>query len=523
MTQVRSDNLYSVPLFSALKNHGTSRKDHAAIIDGHTGESITYGELYDRIPRLAAWLAGRGIGYGDRVACLSLNSKAYIEFLYALAWLGAVAVPLNIRLNPKELGPIILDSGAKAIFSCGFFIEVAAQLADEIKPLELKIVAGAPREGWSTYDEPADPQNEPAPLSERVTGESLFMLLYTSGTTGKPKGCMIPQRVWTSYAVNMAACFGMGNQDVYLGFLPYFHVAGYGTAVSQLTLGGTLVTLALPDPPTMYSLIEKYRVTFMFLVPGISAAFLYSEARQGKDLSSLKVFIGGAGGEKLELINDVEKLLGAKYYGIYGQTESGGKVTWADSDMSRENPQTYGYVMPFFDYRIMDDNDREVAPGAVGELCLRGASIMQGYWNLPADSAETLRNGWHHTGDFFMVMASGQVRMVDRKKYLIKTGGENVYPQEVEMVLLGHQAIADASVIGVRDDHWGETVKAFIVVKPGVSLSRLEVDAWVRQSIAGYKVPRFVDFVEALPRNASGKVLKNDLRERPTTAEQKVK
>ena len=427
------------------------------------------------------------------------------------------------QTQPKEIAPIILDSGAKAIFSCGFFIEVAAQLAEEIKALELKIVAGAPREGWATYDELLDDKNEPAPLTDGVTGETLFMLLYTSGTTGKPKGCMIPQRVWTSYAVNMAACFQMSLTDVYLGFLPYFHVAGYGAAVSQLTLGGTLVTLALPDPPTMYSLIEKYRVTLVFLVPGISAAFLYSEARQGTDLLSLRAFIGGAGAEKLELINDVEKLLGAKYYGIYGQTESGGKVTWADSDLSRENPQTYGYVMPFFDYRIMDDNDREVAPGVVGELCLRGPSVMQGYWNLPEDTAETLRNGWHHTGDFFMVMADGQVRMVDRKKYLIKTGGENVYPQEVEMVLLGHEAIADASVIGILDDQWGETVKAFIVVKPGASLSRLEVDAWVRQSIAGYKVPRFIDFVESLPRNASGKVLKNALRELPTTAEQKVK
>ena len=523
MKHGQSENLHSIPFFAVLKNHGTSRKDHPAIIDGHTGESITYGELYERIPRMASWLASRGIGHGDRVACLSLNSKAYMEFLYALAWLGAVAVPLNIRLNPKEIAPIILDSGAKAIFSCAFFIEVAEQLAAEIKSLELKIVAGVPRDNWAAFDELVDEKNEPAPLAHEVTGESLFMLLYTSGTTGKPKGCMVPHRVWTNYAVNMAACFQMGLNDVYLGFLPYFHVAGFGTATSQLTLGGTLVTLAMPDPPLMYSLIEKYRVTFMFLVPGISAAFLYSEAREGKDLSSLKVFIGGAGGEKLELINDAEKFLGVRYYGIYGQTESGGKVTWADSDMSRENPQTYGYVMPFFDYRIMDDNDREVAPGAVGELCLRGQSVMQGYWNLPRDSADTLRNGWHHTGDFFMVMDNGQVRMVDRKKYLIKTGGENVYPQEVEMVLLGHEAIADASVIGVRDDQWGETVKAFIVVKPGAQLTRLEVDAWVRQSIAGYKVPRFIDFVEALPRNASGKVLKNDLRERPTTAEQKVK
>ncbi|MBN2282427.1 MAG: AMP-binding protein [Deltaproteobacteria bacterium] len=516
-------NLYSIPLSAGLKNQGTARRDRLAIIDGPSGETITYGALYERVPRIAWWLTNHGIGYGDRVACLSLNSKAYIEFLYALAWIGAVAVPINIRLNPREMTHILLDSGARGIFSCAFFVEVAEQLTSDIPAIELKIVAADPREGWATFDELIDEGNDSAPISEDVTGETLFMLLYTSGTTGEAKGCMVPQRVWTAYAVNMATCFQMGCDDVYLGFLPYFHVAGFGTAISQLLLGGTLVTIAIPDPPTMYDLIEKHRVTFMFLVPGISAAFLYHDARKGKDVSSLKVFIGGAGGEKLEFINDAEEFLGARYYGIYGQTESGGKVTWVDSDMIRENSLSYGYVMPFFDYRIVDEKDTEVEPGTAGELCLRGTPVMQGYWNLPEATAETLKNDWHHTGDLFMQMENGQVRMVDRSKYLIKTGGENVYPQEVEMVLLRHDAIADAAVIGIRDDTWGETVKAFVVFKEGMTLSRLEIDAWVRESIAGYKVPRYIDFVDHLPRNASGKVLKHELKGWETTPEQRVK
>ena len=523
MVQGNPGNLYSLPLSSTLKNQGRARKDHVAIIDGLTGETITYGGLADRVPRIARWLADHGIGAGDRVACLSLNSKAYVEFLYALAWIGAVAVPINIRLNPREMIHIPPDSGAKGIFSSPFFLEVAEEITRGLAAMELNIFVGDPRDGWIAFDQLVQETNGCAPAPETVSGETLFMLLYTSGTTGKPKGCMVPQRVWTTYAVHMAACFQMGPTDVYLGFLPYFHVAGFGTAISQLILGGTLVTMPLPDPPSMYDLIERHRVTVMFLVPGISAAFVYHEARKERDISSLKVFIGGAGGEKLQLVNDVEALLGADYYGIYGQTESGGKVTWADSAMIRENALSYGHVMPFFDFRIVDAFDRDVAPGEVGELCLRGAAVMQGYWNQPEATAETLKNGWHHTGDLFTEMDNGQVRMVDRSKYLIKTGGENVYPQEVEMVLLGHPAIADAAVIGVLDDNWGETVKAFVVVKAGMTLTRQEIDTWVRASIAGYKVPRLVDFVDALPRNASGKILKNDLKQRETTADQRVK
>ena len=515
--------LYSIPFCSSLKNQGVVRKDHVAIIDGQSGESITYGELYHRVPRMATWLSTHGIGFGDRVACLSLNSKAYIEFLCALAWIGAVAVPLNIRLNPKELSYIVRNSGAKAIFSCAFFVGIADQVIQDIPSIVLKILAAEPQEGWSSFSALIDEGNNGAALSEKVSGESLFMMLYTSGTTGKPKGCMIPQRVWTGYAMHMAACFQMGPQDVYLGFLPYFHVAGFGTAIAQLILGGTLVTIAMPDPSAMYRLIEKHRVTFMFLVPGISVPFLYHEARKERDVSSLKALIGCAGGEKMEFVNVVETLLGARYYGIYGQTESGGKVTWVDADMIRENPLTYGHVMPFFDYRIVDEQDNDVEQGDVGELCLRGIPVMLGYWNLPEASVETLRNGWHHTGDLFMCMENGQVRMVDRNKYLIKTGGENVYPQEVEMALLSHSEIADAAVIGVRNDEWGEAVKAFVVLKEGSQLSRTDIAAWVKQSIAGYKAPRFIDFVDALPRNASGKLLKGELGERTTTSDQRVK
>ncbi|MBP9129643.1 MAG: AMP-binding protein [Steroidobacteraceae bacterium] len=507
--------LTSVPCRYLLKRHALERAGKTAVIDGVTGEAISYGELHERVMRMAGWLASHGIVTGDRVACLALNSKAYTEFFLALASIGAVLVPLNIRHAASELRFIIEDAGARACFACGQLASLAEAALDGNATVQLKILHGPSREGWTDFSNLTAAGNPARGMEPSVSGESLFMLLYTSGTTGKPKGCMIPQRTWTGYAANMAACFGMGETDVYLAFLPYFHVAGFGTALSQLILGGTIVTAPLADPKLFYRLIAEHRVSIVFLVPGISAAFIADESRAATDTSSLRTFISGAGVEKLELVDAVEAQLGAKYYGIYGQTEAGGKVTWADSRMLRDDPTTYGHVMPFCDYMLADNDDHDVPPGAIGELCVRSSTVMLGYWNHPAATAETLKNDWHHTGDLFVQLANGQVKMVDRKKYLIKTGGENVYPQEVEQVLLRHEAVADAAVIGIPDERWGEAVKAFIVLKPGRELTRAAIADWVGAHIAGYKKPRHVEFVAALPRNASGKVVKADLVTRP--------
>ncbi len=522
MRQDRGQALRSVPFRYLLARHRVERGDHVALVDGLSGESITYGELHDRVARVAGWLVRHGVGHGDRVACVALNGKAYTELFLALAWIGAVAVPLNMRLHPAELRFILEDSGAKAIFASGPLAELAEGASQGTSAASLRILDGGARDGWQPYAELGRAGEEAVEPDGRVSGDTLFMLLYTSGTTGKPKGCMIPQRSWTGYATNMATCFGMGPQDVYLAFLPYFHVAGFGTAFSQLILGGTVVTAPLPNPKLFYGLIARHRVTIVFLVPGISAAFLKDEARATSDTSSLRTFISGAGLEMPGMPDAVEKAFGARYFGIYGQTESGSKITWADADMIRADPTTYGHVMPFFDYRIVDEEDRALPPGQVGELCIRGETVMAGYWNRPEETAETLRNDWHHTGDLFVQLANGQVKMVDRKKYLIKTGGENVYPQEVEQVLLRHPAIADAAVIGIPDARWGETVKAFVVPRDGESPSRSELADFVAQSIAGYKKPRFVEFVKAIPRNVSGKILKGELAALPTTGEQAV-
>lgn len=503
--------LTSVPCRYLLARHAFERPGQTAIVDGASGETVTYRELRERVARIAGALAGRGIGRGDRVACLALNGKATMELFLALTWLGAVSVPLNIRHSAAELAFILEDCGAKALFACEQLRPLAEAALAENSTVCLRILQGAARDGWSDFEALASPAQPPIEMDDTVSGDSLCMLLYTSGTTGRPKGCMIPQRTWTGYAAHMATCFRMGETDVYLAFLPFFHVAGFGTALAQLVLGGTIVTAPVADPKLFYRLIARHRVSIVFLVPGISAAFVNDEDAATTDLGSLRVFISGAGVEKPALVAAVESRLGARYFGIYGQTESGGKVTWVDSSMLGEDPTSYGRVMPFFDYIVADENDRDVGPGEVGELCVRGSTVMLGYWNHPQATAETLRNGWHHTGDLFQRLPGGQLRMVDRKKYLIKTGGENVYPQEVEQVLLRHESIADAAVLGVPDPHWGEAVTAFVVTRPGCTLEPQAVADWVGAHIAGYKKPRRVHFVASLPRNASGKVLKAEL------------
>ncbi len=512
--------LRAPPLDGFLARHRVERGGRIALVDGTSGESVTWAQLDERVARIAGWLARAGLGCGERVACLTPNSKGAVEFYLALARAGAVAVPLNLRLSAPELRFILADCGAKALFAAAPLVELAEAAAAGVDAVGVRILDGATRAGWQPYADLAHHGDRERGHDGGVSGESLHMLLYTSGTTGEPKGCMIRQRGWRSYAAHMAGTFGLGPDDVYLAFLPLFHVAGFGTTVATLMLGGTVVTAPLPRPDLLYGLIARYRVSVMFLVPGVSAAFVHDAARTRTDTSSLRLFISGAGLERPDVIDVVERELGARYYGIYGQTESGGKVTYAPAALIREDPATYGHVLPFFDYRILDDDGRELPPGEVGELCLRGESVMAGYWNRPEATAETLRGGWHHTGDLFVVTANGQLRMVDRKKYLIKSGGENVYPQEVEVVLLRHPAVGDAAVIGVPDARWGEAVKAFVVLRSGASASPRELADFVGEHIASYKKPRYVAFVAAIPRNVSGKVLKGELAALETRADQ---
>lgn len=501
-----------------LRRHVQERPTQVAVIDGATGEQLTYAELLARVESLAAGLHAAGLSAGSRVGIVALNSLGYVELLWALAELGAIAVPLNLRLNPVEAAANLADAGATALVADA----AMAPMADAIlarTEIPLCLTLAAERDGWTSL---ASLRRAGGRVPEQVSGETIATLLFTSGTTGRAKGCELRQRTWTGYTLNMAATLRMGPADVYLAFLPYFHVAGLGTLLSQMCLGGTVVTWAAADPAKMIALIERYRVTIVFVVPGISGPFLDSPALAQHDVRSVRLLISGAGMERPGIADQVAERLGADYVAIYGQTESGTKITWATAAQVRANPRTYGTVMPGLVWRIVDANDQDVPDGQPGELVIRGSTVMAGYWNQPEASAETLRGGWHHTGDTFVHDGGGMLRMIDRTKYLIKTGGENVYPMEVENALRTHADVADVAVIGIPDPDWGETVKAFVVPVAGATPSRAALADWARTTIAGYKAPRFIEFIDAIPRNESGKVLKHPLGERATGEDQRV-
>lgn len=486
---------------------------------------ITYRELFRRVNQVCGVLWSLGVRPGDRVAILMENNTEYIELLLALAHMGSIAVPLNTRLTARELIFILNDAEASLLVTSPALQHIAEESRAQARSIRHGLIVDAEDsvgqfQSYQTLGALASPL-QPDMIPE-LNEDSTVILLYTSGTTGAPKGCMTTQRSWIGNNMNMAMAFSISADDRYLALLPFFHVAGLGTLFSHLHAGGTVVPMAKYSPAGVALMVEKHHISVAFLVPPMLQQLLSLENREQYDLSSLRIIIGGAGFEPAWVSERVEDELDAKFYGIYGQSESGNIVTAATRLEIGKRPSTYGYELPGFRVRIVNDAGEEVPVGVRGELTLRGPSLMTGYWKRPEATQETLGGDWLHTGDIFVRHPDGALEMIDRKKYIIKTGGENVYPAEVEHVLATHPAVADVSVIGIAHPVWGETVKACIVLHPGHNPSRLELASWCRERLAGYKIPRYIEWMEEIPRNHSGKPLKNLLEQRPCDASQEV-
>ncbi|MDA8192816.1 MAG: AMP-binding protein [Thermaerobacter sp.] len=516
-------NVSALLLRDSLIRNDQICPQRTAVIDGNV--TISYRELLGRVDSVCAALWSLGVRPGDRVGILLENSVEYIELLLAMAHMRSIAVPLNTRLTASELQFILNDAGAGVLIT-----------SPALKPLaeETWAQVGSIRHGLVTGPHPADgrfasyqaARSTAAPFDPGMLpdwgDDATVILLYTSGTTGLPKGCMTTDRSWLGNNTNMAMAFAISATDRYLALLPFFHVAGIGTLLAHLHAGGTVVPLAKYSPAGVAQMIAHARITLAFLVPPMIQQLLSLEHRAQYDFTSLRAVIGGVGFEPPWVSEQVEEELQAKFFGIYGQSEAGNIVTAATRDDIAQRASTYGYELPGFRVRIVDDADNPVPVGVAGELTLRGPSLMKGYWNREEATQEALRGDWLHTGDIFLRQPDGMLEMIDRKKYLIKTGGENVYPAEVERILSAHPAVADVSVIGIAHPVWGEAVKACVVLRPGHTPSRTEVAAWCRQRLAGYKIPRYIEWVPEIPRNHSGKPLKNLLQARPTDSSQDV-
>ncbi len=481
-----------------------------AVIDGE--RVFSYLALRDRVAALAGGLRAMGVGKGDRLAILSVNRAEYVESLFAAARLGAIAVPLNWRLTAGELAFQVGDSEPRLLFADPALRPLVEALRGQPEASALeRVIAfeGEGRlEGAHTYD---DLLRHPA-----AGGEGRFddpwLILYTSGTTGRPKGAVLTQGTQFWNSINIGDAIGLTSADVTLNIMPMFHSGGIGLyTFPTLHHGGTAVLARQFEAEATVRLIERHGVTAMLAVPAIYLMLLQHEGFQRADLSRVRF---GCGGAPCPLtIIEAFRDRGLLFQQGFGLTETAPTCTLIPAADAFRKAGSAGKATLHVEVRVVDEDGRDAPPGEVGEVWTRGPNLFSGYWRRPDATAEALAGGWFHTGDLARLDEEGFLYIVDRKKDMLISGGENIYPAEVEDVLYRHPAVAEAAVIGVPHERWGEVPRAVVVRKGGAALTAEELIAFCDGKLARYKIPKSVVFVETLPRNAAGKVLKRLLRE----------
>jgi acyl-CoA synthetase (AMP-forming)/AMP-acid ligase II len=484
-------------------------------------KSRTFAELADRVARLAGALQRLGLKRGDCVAMLSLNSERYLEYQMAVPWAGGVLNPCNIRWSPAEILYSLEDSGSTVLLVDEAFKGVVPAFRSKSTTLREFIYCGDGEtpEGMHNY-EALVAQN--APVADALRrGDDLAGIFYTGGTTGFPKGVMLSHNNLCISALAMRASGVAQTGGTYLHAAPMFHLADMGLASPHWLEGNTHSIIPMFDPVKLLDTIEQHRVTNLCLVPTMMQVLLDHPAMgPQRDLSSLRtVFFGGSAVPDALMQRVLKAIPHAEVFQGFGMTELSPVGTvlppYYLSEEGRKHGKlgSSGRAAYCTQVRIVDENGAEVPRGTVGEITVRGANVMQGYWKKPELTAAALRDGWMFTGDGGRMDDDGFVTVVDRLKDMIKTGGENVFSAEVENALAKSPAVASCAVIAIPDPHWGEAVHAVVVRVPGKDVSEGELIAHCKELIAGYKAPRSIAFVDALPVSGAGKVLKTKLRE----------
>ncbi len=508
-----------------LAHHARRRPDEIALV--FEEETISYGALDERVNRLAQGLLAAGVGPGDRIAHFGQNSAAYFETLFAAARIGAVMTGLNWRLAAAELATLLNDARPPVLlFDRLFAATVAEALAASEAAPQLLLVTDADDEGpsrnfarWRDGHPARRPAHRPSPR------DPLF-LMYTSGTTGLPKGALISHEAVVlarRFENEMRAhdpAFPLWDADqVQLVQAPVFHLTGNVWALLGLYGGARLVIHRRFDPRAVLAAIGRHRITRMILVPAMLHALLSHPALPEADLSSLDCIYYGGSPTPLPLLTAALRAFPCSFLQLYGMTEAGGSVSYlspTEHDREGRNPhmRSAGRAYPWVEIRIRDRSGRPLPPGEIGEIAVRTPTVMLRYAGRPEATAAVLQDGWLLTGDAGYLDEDGFLYVVDRVRDMIISGGENIFPAEVETVIARHPAVREVAVIGVPSPRWGEEVCAVIVPEPGHRLTAEALEAFLREQIAGYKRPRRLVFVDALPRNATGKVLRRVLKER---------
>jgi acyl-CoA synthetase (AMP-forming)/AMP-acid ligase II len=488
--------LRDISFYHLLAHNAHAAGSAPAAIAAH--RTVTHSQLLDGVDRLAAGLAARGIAKGDRVCILAQNSLEYLELLGACARIGAIAYPINWRLSASEVQAVVAlaDPQALAVGIAHFPQVQAIDLSD----LRLRAIVG---EGAANGFVPmADLYQTPAAPPADVDGDDPFAILSTAAVAGMPRGAILTHGNLILANYQLIAALGLAARDRHLAALPLFHIAGLGLALATLQAGGANVVLETFDPIRAGQLIDEHRVTVMADFPPVLSMLLEARAKVGAHWQTLKHVVG------LDAPDTIQRLhaeTGAKFWTGFGQSETTGLVTFGRAD---EKPGSAGRPVTLARIRLVNEAGEDAPAGQPGEIAVQGPIVFAGYWRDPDATDYTFRNGWHHTGDIGRFDADGFLYYVGRKpeKDLIKSGGENVYPAEVERVIRELPEVAAVCVVGVPDAKWGEAVKAVVELKAGWTLTAEQVSAAVASRIAAYKKPRYVDFVESLPRQASGDI-----------------
>ncbi len=489
------------------------------------GRRFDYQTLQDRVNRLAGGFKALGLGRADRLAVLQTNCNEYVEAYYAASKLGIAFIPLNYRAKLDELRYMLTDSEATAVMVGDRYVELIEKLRPELTSVKVYISIESSWAGMVRYGELL--AAEPEEVEAEVDDGDLNVLMYTSGTTALPKGVMLTYGDFSEYVLNSVEPADGTDRGSFLLAVPLYHIAGLTSIMTNIYGGRRLVMLAQFEPGLWLRTVEREKITHAFVVPTMLKRILDQPDFELADLSSLQILSYGAAPMPLPVIRRAierfPKTVG--FINAFGQTETTSTVTMLGPEDHRlEGPpeevekklrrlSSIGRPLPDVELKIVDEAGNELPPGQVGEIAIRSARVMKGYWKREAETAQTLAGGWVRTRDMGWVDEDGYVYLAGRKSDMVIRGGENIAPEEVEAVLHTHPAVDEAAVFGIPDEEWGERVAAAVVLKPGMQATAEELMEYCRQRLASFKKPEVIFFVDSLPRNPMGKVLKKELRQ----------
>ena len=483
----------------------------------YKGEETSFAQLDARANQVANGLLALGVGPDMRVGYLAKNTAIYYEMMFGAAKARAVMTGVNTRLAAPEVQYILSDAQVKVLFIGPEFHDMIDLIKGECPALEHVITIESTHADWPSYTDWRDNQSTAPPQIKTLDSDDVIQL-YTSGTTGLPKGVMLTNANYKNYFEQGAmldwASYDAG--DAIMNAMPLFHVAGVNVGILAAAQGAKTVVLPEIVPTEILNLIEDQQINHAFWVPAVILMLSQQPDFRQRDYSSLQQVFYGASPITEDLLNTAVEVMGARFTQLYGLTETVGAGTYLPPDAhdpSKGKLRSCGVPWPQTIVRCLDGDGNSVPQGEIGEIAIKSGFVMKGYWNRPEATAEAIRDGFFYTGDAGYFDEDGYLYIHDRIKDMIVSGGENIYPAEVENAIFGHPDIADVAVIGIPDEKWGESVKAIIVIKDGTNPSPESIITWARERIAGYKCPKSVDTITEMPRNPSGKILRKDLRE----------